>query len=54
LEQVDIEQERALLQEKEKRQKEWLQQVKQEQQEEKPFIPWDDECELPKPDQETL
>ena len=41
-------------QEKEKRQKEWLQQVKEQEQEEKPFIPWDDECELPKPDEETL
>lgn len=55
LEQVDIEEERRIQAEKETRQKEWLEQIKSNpKNEDKPFIPWDDECALPKPDEEAI
>ena len=55
LEEVDLEEEKRIHAEKETRQKEWLNQIKSNpKNEEKPFIPWDDECALPKPDEEAI
>jgi hypothetical protein len=55
LEEVDLEEERQLQKSKEQKQKEWLDQVKNDPANEKqPFIPWDDECDLPKPDEEAI
>lgn len=58
LEEVDIEEEKAQMMEQTKaqKQKEWLEQVKKENagQEQEPFIPWDDSCDLPKPDTEAI
>ena len=55
LEQIDIEEERQLQMKKQQKQQEWLNSVKAANGEEKaPFIPWDDECELPKPDAEAI
>ena len=58
LEEIDIEEEKAKMMEqvKAQKQKEWLEQVKKENvgQEQEPFIPWDDSCDLPKPDTEAI
>jgi hypothetical protein len=40
---------------KQQKQQEWLAQVKSNPANESvPFIPWDDECDLPKADEETI
>lgn len=59
LEEVDLEEEKLkkLEQTKEQKQKEWLQNVinensKTETQE--PFIPWDENCKLPEPTEEAI
>jgi hypothetical protein len=50
-----MEEEKRIQAEKEIRQKEWLNQIKSNpKNEDKPFIPWDDECALPKPDEEAV
>lgn len=55
LEEVDLEQERLLQAAKHQKQQEWLEQVKTStDNEKKPFIPWDEDCELPKPDEEQV
>ncbi|CDW73343.1 leucine rich repeat family protein [Stylonychia lemnae] len=61
LEQVDLELERLreLEQTKEQKQKEWLKQVTYQNAQDskeldKPFIPWDDSCDLPKPDLDAI
>ena len=50
-----MEEEKRIQAEKEIRQKEWLKDIKSDpKNEDKPFIPWDDECALPKPDEEAI
>ena len=48
----DMEQEIA--EKKEKEGKEWLEKVQKKEEGKEPFIPWDDNCELPTPEQEAV